>query len=82
MIIFMVFFSDAGIFGTISLLLLLAFNVGSMIITHNNSLIHDLLANTVAVDMATQMIFETPEEMIAYKKRIHAEAAERAKTTY
>jgi uncharacterized RDD family membrane protein YckC len=82
MIIFMVFFSEAGIFGTLSLILLLGFNVGSMIATHNNSLIHDLLANTVAVDMATQMIFETPEEMMAYKKKIHSEAVERAKTTY
>ena len=82
MILFMIFFADAGIFGTISIVLLLICNVVSMIATQNHSLIHDLLANTVAVDMATQMIFDTPEEMMEYKKRVHAEAAERAKTTY
>lgn len=82
MIIFMIFFADAGIFGTISIVLLLVCNLIAMIATQNHSLIHDLLANTVVVDMATQMIFDTPEEMMEYKKRVHAEAAERAKTTY
>ena len=82
MILFMIFFAEAGIWGTVSLMLLLAFNIGSLIATKNNCMIHDLLANTVAVDMATQMIFETPEAMLDYKKRLHEEAVERAKTTY
>ena len=40
--------------------------------------IHDAIAGTVTVDFASQMIFETPEALLEYKKRIHAEAAERA----
>ena len=46
-----------------------------MISTPTNSLIHDLLANTVVVDYASQMIFETREDMIHYKEKIHAEMA-------
>ena len=38
--------------------------------------IHDKLAHTVTVDFASQMIFDTPEELLAYKKRIHAEQVE------
>ena len=82
MIVFMVFISNAGLFGIVSLVLLFAFNIGALIATQNNCLIHDLLADTVAVDMATQMIFESYEEMVDYKKKLHADAAERAKTTY
>ena len=82
MILFMIFFANAGFYGTLSLVLLIGFNVASMIFTKNNCMIHDLLANTVAVEMSTQMIFETADEMLAYKKRIHEAAVERAKTTY
>ena len=45
--------------------------------TKNHTPIHDLLAQTVAVDMASQLIFDSPEALLDYKKRIHAEEAER-----
>ena len=51
-----------------------------LIATDTNSLIHDLLAKTVVIDFASQMIFADEEEMIAYKKRVHAEKA--ARQTY
>ena len=35
----------------------------------------DKLANTVTVDVASQMIFKTHEDMIAYKQKIAAEKA-------
>ena len=35
--------------------------------------LHDRLARTVCVDLASQRIFDTPEEMLAYRERIHAE---------
>ena len=82
MIVFMIFLFDAGVFGLLSLLLLFGFNIGALIGTQNKCPIHDLLSNTVVVDMATQMIFDTREEMLAFKKKLHAEAVERAKTTY
>ena len=41
--------------------------------TRKHSLIHDLLADTVAVDMASQMIFNTTDELVAYKAKLQAE---------
>ena len=41
--------------------------------TRKHSLIHDLLADTVAVDMATQMIFNSTDELVAYKAKLQAE---------
>lgn len=40
--------------------------------------IHDMIAGTVAVDLASQMIFDSPEALLEYKKKLSAEAAERA----
>ena len=40
----------------------------------------DTLAKTVTVDMTSQMIFESEEEMIAYKNKVHAEKV--ARQTY
>ena len=40
----------------------------------------DKLANTVTVDLASQMIFNTEEDLIAYKQKIAAEKA--AKQSY
>lgn len=38
-----------------------------------NSLIHDILSDTVVVDLSTQMIFDTKEDLLAYKEKLHAE---------
>ena len=46
-------------------------------VTRNKTLIHDLLAVTVAVDMASQMIFETTDDLIEYQKKVAAEKATR-----
>lgn len=77
-IILLIFVGGAGIMGLIALLLLLGFEIVLLIKTKTNSAIHDLLSYTVTVDLASQMIFDTKEEMIEYKKKIHAESAEKA----
>ncbi len=77
-ILIMILFTNLGLTGTILLLVLFAVQIVTMIVTKNRSCIHDLLAGTVAVDFASQMVFDSEEELIAYKKRIHAERAERA----
>ena len=46
-------------------------------VTHTNSAIHDLLAGTIVVDISSQQVFGSSEELIAYTKRIHAEQASR-----
>ena len=44
--------------------------------TKTRSLLHDKLARTVTVDFASQLIFDTPEELLAYKQKLHAEKVE------
>lgn len=77
LIILMIFFNMIGLLGTLILGAILLVQLILMGVTHTNSLIHDTLAGTVAVDYASQMIFESTEELIAYKKRVHAEMAAR-----
>ena len=77
LIILMVFFNMIGLLGTLILGAILLVQLILMGVTHTNSLIHDTLAGTVAVDYASQMIFESTEELIAHKKRVHAEMAAR-----
>ncbi len=48
--------------------------------TKNNLLFHDALASTVVIDVASQLIFDSPEELIEYKKQLHE--AEAAKADY
>ncbi len=66
-----------GLIGIVIVGLILLLQVIVLIVTRTNSLIHDLLANTVTVDMASQRIFENDLELIAYKERMQAEKAAR-----
>ena len=74
-ILMMIFWGTIGIVGPIVLIAILAVEIAVMLSTHTNAMIHDLLANTVAVDYASQMIFDTYEDMIHYKEKLHAEMA-------
>lgn len=78
LILIMLYFGSIGLMGTIMLLLILAAQIVLMLITDTNAMIHDLLAGTVCVSMNSQMIFDSREEMIAYKEKRHAEMAARA----
>ena len=44
-------------------------------VTRNNCAIHDLLAATVAVDLPSQRVFQSSDELIAYTNRLQAERA-------
>lgn len=76
-ILIMIFWGSMGMGGTMLLLVLAAGQIACVTLTRTNSAIHDLLAGTVVVDMASQMIFRTTEDLIAYKKKIAAEQAAR-----
>lgn len=76
----MIFFNMTGLTGTLILGLILLVQIILMIKTQTNSCIHDVLAKTVVVDFASQMIFEDTEELIAYKNKVHAEKV--ARQTY
>ncbi|MBE6660455.1 MAG: RDD family protein [Ruminococcaceae bacterium] len=77
-IFIMALFGTLGLTGTIMLLLILVLQIGVILITKTNSCIHDLLANTVAVDLSSQMIFDSVDDMNEYKKKIHAEQVKNA----
>lgn len=75
LIIVMIFFNSVGLTGTAILILLLVLQAGVLIGTRTNSCIHDLLAGTVVIDLPSQMIFDTKEDMIKYKEAYYAEKA-------
>lgn len=79
-ILIMIFFNMVGIVGTAVLAVLGLVQIVLLAVTATNAQIHDLLAGTVVVDYASQMIFRTTEDLIAYKKRVAAEEA--ARQTY
>lgn len=72
--------------GSIIILLVVAAigvaQIALVITTKTNSLIHDILSSTVTVDMATQMIFDTKEQLIKYKEDLHLAEVEKAKENY
>ena len=61
--------------GLITALLVQALQVGVMIKTPTNSSIHDLLADTVVVELASQQIFETEEARAQFIANESAEGA-------
>lgn len=46
-----------------------------LLFSHENAMLHDKMAATVTVDLASQMIFDTREALLAYKQKLHAEKA-------
>lgn len=76
-IVLMLFWGTVGLFGTLFLLGLLLAQVICLIVTKTNSAIHDLLAGTVVIDISSQMIFNSTEELIEFKKKVAAEQAMR-----
>lgn len=73
----MIFWGIVGLSGTLCLIVLVIAQLLCLIISRNNSAIHDLLAGTAVVDISSQMIFRTTDDLIAYKKQIAAEQAAR-----
>ena len=73
-------FGSISIIGIAVLLLLLIAQIICFSVTRTGSLLHDVMAGTVAVDMASQMIFETKEAQLEYIKELHAK--EVAQATY
>lgn len=73
MAVMMLFFGNLNI---VVLGIVLVLSVAQFVLflaTRKHSLIHDLLADTVAVDMASQMIFNSTDELVAYKAKLQAE---------
>ncbi len=77
--IILVFFGGAGVFGVLMLGIIVIAQIISLIATRRTrQALHDLLADTVTVDFASQLIFDSEEELIKYKEEQHAIMAERS----
>ena len=77
LILLMIYWGTIGVVGPAVVFLILLTEIILVIATRTNSLIHDLLAGTVVIDAGSQRIFDTPEEMAAYKAKIAKELAQR-----
>lgn len=77
-LIMMVIFGIMGLVGVVVFLGLLLLQAILFFGTPNHTPIHDKFAQTVTVDMASQLIFDSPEDLLAYKKRISEENVENA----
>jgi len=77
LILLMIYWGTIGVVGPAVIFLILLTEIILVIATRTNSLIHDLLAGTVVIDAGSQRIFDTPEEMAAYKAKIAKELAQR-----
>ena len=79
MIAIMIVFRTIGTVGLLVLITLLGVQVVLVCATRGRTPIHDKLAHTVTVDLSSQRIFDTPEELLEYKKKLHAQQTEQAK---
>lgn len=77
-ILLMLLWGTMDLTGTLILLALGLAQLLCLLLTRQNAAIHDLLAGTAVVDMASQVIFRTTEDLIEYQKMIAADRAARA----
>ena len=75
MMVLMLFFGTVGTVGWIITGAILIAQIVLLAATRERCMIHDKLANTVTVDLPSQMIFKTQADLIAYKEKVAAEKA-------
>lgn len=79
-VILMAFWGISGLIGPIVLLALLVAQGICLCVSKTNALLHDQMAGTAVVDISSQRIFRSTEDLIAYQKQVAAERA--ARQTY
>ena len=78
LILLMIYWGTMGVMGTAVLFALFFGHLACILFTRTNSAIHDLMAGTIVVDYASQTIFKSTEDLIAYQKKVAADRAARA----
>ena len=78
LLLMMMLGANIGMTGLLIIGLILLAQVILLFATRNRSALHDMLACTVAVDMQSQRIFDSPEARMEYIKRVSAENAAKA----
>ncbi len=76
-IIIMMLWGSIGMMGPAVLFLLILAQIICLLVTRNNTPLHDLLAGTVVVDISLQKVFASKDELVEYTKQLHAERAAR-----
>ncbi len=77
-VVMMIFFNSIGVMGLGVLLVLVIAQIVCLVSSRNFSLLHDVMVGTVVVDFASQRIFDSREQLLDYKKSVHAEAVAHA----
>lgn len=77
LICIMLIFGVVGLFGTMLLLGIWLAQLLCLLCTQNKVGLGDLMAGTVPVEINSQRIFGSTEELIEYTKKVHAERAAR-----
>jgi uncharacterized RDD family membrane protein YckC len=72
-IVLMIILKVMGIVGIAILAALLLSEIVLLIATKERTPLHDIMSGTVTVDIASQMIFDSTEELLAYKQKAHAQ---------
>lgn len=75
LVVLMIFFGTVGLIGPTIVLILALIQLILLAVSRNNTAIHDFISHTVVVDLSSQLIFDTPEDLLAYKQRVAAEKA-------
>ena len=78
-VVIMIILRVTGVVGLAILAAIILSEIVLLIATKERTPIHDVMSGTVTVDMASQMIFDSPEELLAYKQRIHSEMVNNSK---
>ena len=72
-IVIMIILRVTGIVGLAVLAAIALSEIVFVAATKERTPLHDVMAGTVTMDIASQMVFDTPEELLAYKERLHRE---------
>lgn len=77
-LLLMLFWGTMDLTGTLIILVLGLAQLLCLLLTRQNAAIHDLLAGTAVVDMASQTIFNCTEDLILWQKQLAADRAAKA----
>lgn len=75
LLLLMSYFGVVGFEGLALIAVLIFVQIAMLFLTKNRAVIHDKFAQTVAVDLNSQMIFDTYDELLSYKKKLHEESS-------
>ncbi len=60
-----------GLVGIVIFVAIVLLEIVLLFATKARTPVHDIMSGTVTVDFASQMIFDSPEELLAYKQSLH-----------